>query len=1118
MTTPKSLRIVIAVLCLLVLSSAATGVAWAAEEPERDVLLSSFPGINESEARARGVAFDQVNNTVLVAAREGELPGEVRIFPATGGSSVGTLPVGEANGGLGEINGTFTTGIAVDAAGNVYVSDVNHHVVDKFEPVGSSINTTFKYACQYSGPGRGCLPEPEVELGSAPTFGEVSGLAVDSSGDLFVSDHQDFSAAQPESENAVDEFSAAAATLAQFKASDHPLLVSAPVGVAVDSAGNVYVQDLGHELVELERDASGKVTGETLIATAAPGAEPNVDGVTFDSQSGLLLIAEAHNVVSYDPVSKRLSEFFELLGKARQPLPKYLSVAAQENVGGATGDVYLENLEYQTVEIYGLTPPLKPVVSGEAVSAVTLSSAQLSATVEPELRATHYQFQFGADQSYSGGTLPAAPGAEIPAKQPSVLASVSLTGLTPGATYHYRLVATNKEGTSYGPDQTFTTFPTLETGLPDGRIWEMVSPLDKSGGGIYDGGALQASANGEKIAYVSEAAFGAAQGNSLLNQYLTTRGAAGWTTENISPAQKSGDYFGLSPIQAFSSDLSHALLRNGGANEGLPITNPPLPGTGAPPGYSNFYVRDNEGLPSYQALLTSPPALPNTHFYMAVEGFTPDLKHIIEAGYDFFGDQHSSRSELDEWSAGSGLVAVNVGVHGELVGGAVLASGSPRGSDVAHAVSDDGSRAFWSVGGDVKNNEGSEPVFVREGIDGSSPSTVQLPAGEFVDASAQTGARVLLSSGEVFDVEHDQRLTDLTEGLGGFVGELGASEDLSRIYFVDTAVLPGSHANALGAAPKPGANNLYLYREGAAPTFIATLVAAAPGHLFSKDDPDWSNTLAKPTRVTADGGTLLFQSRGPLTGYDNRDAVTAEPDDEVFRFDAASDALVCVSCNPTGQRPTGDTTVPVANTVQLEPFARAYYQPRALSADGARVFFDSSEALVEQDTNNAEDVYEYENGHVHLISGGTGGPSQFVDASENGDNVFFTTANELVPGDTDQLTDLYDARVGGGFPAPATEPACTGTGCQGIPAPAPLFATPSSETFNGVGNFPAGLTSSPPSTKKTAAQLRAEKLTAALKKCHAKRGKKRAACESAARHKYGVAKKAAVRKSTDTRR
>jgi len=35
------------------------------------------------------------------------------------------------------------------------------------------------------------------------------------------------------------------------------------------------------------------------------------------------------------------------------------------------------------------------------------------------------------------------------------------------------------------------------------------------------------------------------------------------------------------------------------------------------------------------------------------------------------------------------------------------------------------------------------------------------------------------------------------------------------------------------------------------------------------------------------------------------------------------------------------------------------------------------------------------------------------------------------------------------------EPVCTGSGCQGVPGAPPIFSTPSSVTFNGIGNFPA---------------------------------------------------------------
>jgi hypothetical protein len=131
------------------------------------------------------------------------------------------------------------------------------------------------------------------------------------------------------------------------------------------------------------------------------------------------------------------------------------------------------------------------------------------------------------------------------------------------------------------------------------------------------------------------------------------------------------------------------------------------------------------------------------------------------------------------------------------------------------------------------------------------------------------------------------------------------------------------------------------------------------------------------------------------------------------------------------------------------------------------------------DTNGrTEDVYEWEPdglgscgqtaGCVFMISSGTStSPSNFLGADPSGENAFFTTRERLVGEDTDDLLDVYDARVNGGF-ATLTPPQCSGTGCQGVPGAPPIFATPSSVTFNGVGNYNAEPASAPAKTKSKA--------------------------------------------------
>jgi hypothetical protein len=90
--------------------------------------------------------------------------------------------------------------------------------------------------------------------------------------------------------------------------------------------------------------------------------------------------------------------------------------------------------------------------------------------------------------------------------------------------------------------------------------------------------------------------------------------------------------------------------------------------------------------------------------------------------------------------------------------------------------------------------------------------------------------------------------------------------------------------------------------------------------------------------------------------------------------------------------------------------------------------------------------------------------SAFIDASANGNDVFIMTRSQLAPQDKNEYNDIYDVRVGATQAAVPTQ--CTGTGCQGVQAAPPVFATPASATFNGVGNFlPARAPASKPKPK-----------------------------------------------------
>jgi hypothetical protein len=96
------------------------------------------------------------------------------------------------------------------------------------------------------------------------------------------------------------------------------------------------------------------------------------------------------------------------------------------------------------------TPPT--VVTGGA-SNVAENTATISGVVDTNGLPTAYGFEIGTSTDYGPPTGLGAIGAGA-SKAP---ASLALTGLLPGTTYHYRLTATNVDGMSYGADQTFTT-------------------------------------------------------------------------------------------------------------------------------------------------------------------------------------------------------------------------------------------------------------------------------------------------------------------------------------------------------------------------------------------------------------------------------------------------------------------------------------------------------------------------------------------------------------------------------------------------------------------------------------------------------------------------------------
>ena len=971
-----------------------------------------------------------------------------------------------------------------------------------------------------------------------------------------------------------------AETPAEIGTGTSPVAVHADISGLIPQGPLVFGGSYRYRLVAKNPNATINGSNQTF-------STPNT--VTAEAASGIAP-TEATLNGSVNPDTATLSEcLFEWgpekqVTDAFQPFPEGTPCAP--GPGGITGEspvavhADLSGLHPGTTYVYRLRvaypsativnprkdqTPLSlqttgPVVDGSWAQGVTFTEASLRARINPEGSATTYHFEYGETTAYGSQTE------ELNVGSDSSFHAVSrfLTGLSPGTTYHYRVLATDGPVTNEGPDHTLTTFVPLaaDTGcgnravrygasanLPDCRAYEMVSPVEKEGADIISrgqgsggnsSGTDQSALDGNKLTYSSYKAFGDTQSALFSNQYMATRGDNGWTTHGINPPHKdSVNPFGLDTstpapeFTAFNGDLSLGYLYDDNKPTLLPD---------AVEGHDNLYQRDNL-TGEYKTMTLGPLSWPAPSFQMGpptVMAHADDGEHVVFTATGGLTPDapHNSKVHLYEYIDGA-VRLVSILPNGEpasdasFAGNAVETPGDNESAGlVTNAVSEDGSRIFWTDRG-----VGTQTVFVR--VDGTTTVPVSGSVGSgnatFLSASADGSKAIFLAYGKklfVFDVdtETSHLIAERSSGI------LGASDDAESVYFISR--------NVLDAGAENDQENVYL-AQGGSVHFIGTVARADVGEGYG--DPSIASDRAgdRFTRVTSDGRYLLFQSRASLTGYDNRSINNGEPAREIYRYDAVQDQLRCISCNPSGARPTAaalpkpyteGTYLPtVWAAAWINTARRQTYFARVALDDGSRVFFNSFDALVPSDTNGAQDVYQWEaagagdctttsssyspqdGGCLSLISPGTSSePSEFIDASQDGADVFFRTKGSIDPRD-EGLIDIYDAREGGGFPPPAAPPnPCLGDACQKVPQ-APQANSLSSSVFHGAGN------ANPVSTRSCARPARrAQKLSRRAKRLRshsesAKRSGKSAIARKRSKKARRLAKRA-MSKSKNAKR
>jgi hypothetical protein len=715
-----------------------------------------------------------------------------------------------------------------------------------------------------------------------------------------------------------------------------------------------------------------------------------------------------------------------------------------------------------------------------------------------------------------------------------------------------------------------------------GQFGEPYSPPTKEStrrtGVLRGSHPFQSSEDGEAVTYVGEpgpAGGSGEQGEDQGDQWLATRTASGWQTSDITPAASN-------LFEAFSADLSTQVLKGNGTS---PLTPDVRPGcsslyarsTGSGT-YRALFATALEGEECGGPLYAGSTSDGTAIIFQSEAALTEPAQvattvppgHAGHSDNEFLGQNGCQYGcNLYEVTAGR-IRLVNV-IEGTPIPNASFGgypgrfrSGFPN---FSNAISTDGSRIFWT---DTEAGPRFEHIYVLE--NGTNTVEVSGPgAARYWTATPDGRYAYYTEAGGLwrFDTQDNTREVIAPEGSGAqaSIGTNQTGEDGAYVYFVAAGALaPGatqrvcsSYGTQLekiaeeleeglitppearaareqlgteeeeelkGQIPPRTGCNLYVDYAGTT-SFVAPLapeddeVLVTGGATFGGD---WKPGLGiRTAEITPDGGDLVFESRRSLTGYQNRPERSGQLQFEVFTYAAGSGTLTCASCDPAGAAPS--VVEPESGVTRLPVSAiSTTYMHRWISDDGDRVFFNSEQRLVPQDTNSVQDVYEWERegtsgcpvatsrsgGCVFLLSGGeTQGYSFLVDADATGDNVFLEHQGPLggaeVPAGRNAL---YDARVGGGFPKPA-DATCVGGGCQaGSSGLASGGASPSRD-FEGAGNMPA----------KSAAQKRRDHLQKALRVCRKKPIKgRRVSCEKQAHRRYGPGgskKHSAVGKKTD---